>query len=74
LIRLREDHNTERSIANDWVVRYANRYFQLERTSDYPPQRAKVTVCEWEGCQEQDGRIEIRYKAKARPHREIDPP
>ena len=60
---------TERSISNDWVVRYENRYFQLERTSDYPPRQAKVTVCEWE-----DGRIEIRYKSKARPHREIEPP
>jgi hypothetical protein len=60
---------TERSISNDWVVRYENRYFQLERTSDYPPRQAKVTICEWE-----DGRIEIRYKGKARPHREIAPP
>ena len=60
---------TERSISNDWVVRYENRYLQLERSSDYPPRQAKVTVCEWE-----DGRIEIRYKGKARPHREIDAP
>ena len=60
---------TERSISNDWVVRYENRYFQLERTSDYPPRQAKVTVCEWE-----DGRAEIRYKGKARPHREIEAP
>lgn len=60
---------TERSISNDWVVRYDNRYFQLERTSDYPPRQAKVTVCEW-----QDGRIEIRYQGKARPHREIEAP
>lgn len=60
---------TERSISNDWVVRYENRYFQLERTSDYPPRQAKVTVCEWE-----DGRIEIRYKGQARPHREIEGP
>jgi transposase len=60
---------TERSISNDWVVRYENRYFQLERTSDYPPRQAKVTVCEWE-----DGRTEIRYKGKARPHHEIEPP
>lgn len=60
---------TERSISNDWVVRYENRYFQLERTSDYPPRQAKVTVCEWE-----DGRVEIRYKGKARPHREIEAP
>ena len=65
---------TERSISNDWVVRYENRYFQLERSSDYPPRQAKVTVCEWEGCNGQDGRIEIRYKTKARPHREIEAP
>jgi hypothetical protein len=60
---------TERSISNDWVVRYENRYFQLERSSDYPPRQAKVTVCEWE-----HGRIEIRYKDKARAHREIEAP
>jgi len=60
---------TERSISNDWVVRYENRYLQLERQSDYPPRQAKVTVCEWE-----DGRIEIRYKGKARLHREIEAP
>jgi transposase len=60
---------TERSISNDWVVRYENRYFQLERSSDYPPRQAKVTVCEWE-----DERIEIRYKGKARLHREIEAP
>jgi transposase len=60
---------TERSISNDWVVRYENRYFQLERTSDYPPRQAKVTVCEWE-----EGRIEIRYQSKARPYGEIAAP
>ena len=60
---------TERSISNDWVMRYENRYFQLERSSDYPPRKAKVTVCEWE-----DGRTEIRYKSKARAHREIEAP
>jgi hypothetical protein len=60
---------TERSISNDWVVRYENRYFQLERSSDYPPRQAKVTVCEWE-----DGRIEIRYQGKARLYREIETP
>lgn len=60
---------TERSISNDWVVRYENRYFQLERTHDYPPRQARVTVCEWE-----DGRIEIRYKNKTRAHHEIPAP
>ena len=65
---------TERSISNDWVVRYENRYFQLERTSDYPPRQAKVTVCEWEGSSGEDGRIENRYQGKARMHREIEAP
>lgn len=60
---------SERSISNDWVVRYENRYLQLERSSDYPPRKAKVTVCEWE-----DGRLEIRYQGKARAHREIAAP
>ena len=60
---------TERSISHDWVVRYENHYFQLERTSDYPPRQAKVRVCEWE-----DERIEIRYQGKAQPHREIEAP
>jgi len=60
---------TERSISNDWVVRYENRWFQLDRSSDYPPRQVKVTVCEWE-----DGRIEIRYQDKPRPHREIAAP
>jgi hypothetical protein len=59
----------ERSISNDWGVRYENRWFQWERSSDYPPRQAKVTVCEWE-----DGRIEIRYQGKARAHREIAAP
>jgi hypothetical protein len=60
---------TERSISNDWVVRYENRWFQLERSSDYPPRQAKVTVCKWE-----DERIEVRYQGKARLHHEIAPP
>ena len=50
-------------------MRYENRYFQMERSSDYPPRQAKVSVCEWE-----DERIEIRYQGKARPHREIEAP
>ena len=50
---------SERSISNDWVVRYQNRYLQLERSSDYPPRQAKVTVCEWEPSEGKEGRIEI---------------
>jgi hypothetical protein len=60
---------TDRSISNDWVVRYGNSYFQLDRQVDYPPRQAQVKVCEWE-----DGRIEIRYQGKARLYREIEAP
>lgn len=60
---------TERVLSNDWVVRYYNHYFQLEKRSSYPPARAQVTVCEWE-----DGRIEIRHQGKVQGYREIPKP
>jgi len=51
---------TERTISNDWVVRYENRWFQVQRQSrHWAPTRAKVTVCEW-----QDGSIEIHYRGQ----------
>src|SRR5436189_3596466 len=50
----------ERTIGNDWVVRYHNRYLQLQRQSQhYAPAQAKVTVCEWE-----DGRLAIEYRGR----------
>ena len=49
---------SERSISNDWVVRYDNRFFQLQaRSRNYAPAQGKVVVCEW-----QDGTIEIEYR------------
>lgn len=48
---------TRRVIANDWVVRYRNRLFQLERRSPLPPARSTVPVCEDEA-----GTIAIRYR------------
>lgn len=47
----------KRTVANDWVVRYDNRLFQLERQSSRPPARSTVLVCE-----AIDGQIEIRYR------------
>lgn len=47
----------QRTVSNDWVVRYDNRYFQLERQSQRPPARATVQVYETV-----DGQIEIRYR------------
>ena len=61
---------TGRVIGNDWVVWHDNRYFQVKaQARQYAPAKSKVTVCEWE-----DGRIEILYKGKARPQREIEAP
>ncbi len=60
----------ERTIGNDWVVRYHNRYLQLQRQSQhYAPAQAKVTVCEWE-----DGRLAIEYRGRELKWREIDLP
>jgi hypothetical protein len=61
---------SERVISDDWVVRYDNRFFQLEPQSrHYAPARGKVIVCEWP-----DGRVEIEYRGRAVPWREIPAP
>jgi len=58
---------TERVIGNDWVVRYDNRLFQVQAQSrKYAPAQGKVVVCEW-----QDGSIEIEYRGRKLPWREI---
>jgi transposase len=57
----------QRTISNDWVVRYQNRHFQLPRQSQhYAPARGQVTVCEWE-----DGQMAIEYRGQALPWQEI---
>jgi transposase len=48
-----------RTVSNDWVVRYANRHFQLERQSHHPPARGIVQVFE-----DAAGGIEIRYRGR----------
>ena len=61
---------SERTISDDWVVRYDNRFFQLEPQSrHYAPARGKVLVCEWP-----EGRVEIEYRGHAVPWREIPAP
>lgn len=57
-----------RVLSNDWVVRYANRFFQVTRQSRYAPARATVTVCEYE-----DGRLDIRYRGQRLAFTEIEP-
>jgi len=61
---------TERVIDNHWVVRHANRYFQVQRQARcYAPAKAKVMVCEWK-----NERLEIRYRGRAVSWEEIEAP
>ena len=58
---------SERIISNDWVVRYDNRMFQVQAQSrKYAPAQGKVVVCEW-----QDGTVEIEYRGRKLPWKEI---
>jgi transposase len=58
---------TERVIGNDWVVRYDNRLFQVQAQSrKYAPAQGKVVVCEWP-----DGTVEIEYRGRKLPWKEI---
>jgi transposase len=50
----------DRVIGNDWVVRYENRFLQVNRQGNHrAPAKGKVVVCEWP-----DGRLEIRYRGQ----------
>ena len=55
-----------RTVSNDWVVRYDNRYFQIARQSQRPPARAIVHVYE-----APDGQIELRYRGRVIRHHEL---
>ena len=58
---------SERIIGNDWVVRYENRLFQVQAQSrKYAPAQGQVVVCEW-----QDGTVEIEYRGRKLPWKEI---
>jgi transposase len=46
-----------RTVGQDWVVRYHNRYLQLARQSGHAPARSTVVVGE-----RADGQLEIRYR------------
>jgi transposase len=60
----------ERTISNDWVIRYEGRWYQLERQSqNYAPVKAKVTVYE-----SADGKLEVNYREQKLALREIPGP
>lgn len=55
-------------IGHDWVVRYENRFLQVNRQGNHQaPAKGKVAVCEWP-----DGRLEIRYRGQKVPWQEIE--
>lgn len=59
-----------RTVSDDWVVRYDNRFFQLEPQSrHYAPAKGQVVVCEV-----QDGSWAIEYRGCALRWQEIPPP
>jgi transposase len=61
---------SERTVSEDWVVRYENRFFQLQRQSaHYAPAKGKVLVCEG-----QHGSMAIEYRGRALPWQEIPAP
>jgi len=52
---------SERTVSEDWVVRYANRFFQLQPQSrHYAPAQSKVLVCEG-----RHGSLAIEYRGHA---------
>jgi hypothetical protein len=61
---------TERTVSEDWVVRYGNRFFQLrEQSWNYAPARSKVLICEG-----RHGQLAIEYRGRAMLFQEIPAP
>lgn len=61
---------SERTVSEDWVVRYDNRFFQLQPQSHhYAPARGEVVVCEG-----RHGSIAIEYRGRALRWQEIPAP
>ena len=60
---------SERTISNDWVVRYQNRWLQLAVQSHGAPAQDKVLVCEG-----RHGNIAIEYRGRALRWQEIAAP
>lgn len=65
VVRLEET----RTVSNDWVVRYDNRYLQIERQSHRPPAKSTVTIAE-----AATGQLEIRYRDRVMRWTEVPAP
>jgi len=60
----------ERTVSEDRVVRYGNRFFQLqEQSRNYTPALSKVLVCEG-----RHGQLAIEYRGRALRFQEIPAP
>lgn len=60
----------ERTVSNDWVVRYNSRLLQIQKQSEfYPPAQGKVTVSEW-----RDGSLHVLYRGQPVAWRELAQP
>ncbi len=54
-------------IGNDWVVRYGNRFLQVNCQGNHQaPAKGNVAVCKW-----QNGWVEIRYRGQKVMWKEI---
>ena len=51
------------------MVRYHNRFLQVERHSVYAPARSHVTICEWP-----DGHLAVEYRGQAVTWKELTGP
>lgn len=60
---------TERTVSADWVVRYGNRFFQLQKQSQNTPTLSKVLV--YEG---RHGQLAIEYRGRTLRFQEIPAP
>lgn len=59
-----------RSISNDWVIRHAGRWLQLQpRQRHYGPAKSKALVSEYD-----DGRVEVYYRDERIGFRELPEP
>jgi len=56
----------ERTVNNDWTVRYKNQVLQIERWSSYAPSKGKVTVRETIS-----GKITLTYRDKVVEYRKV---
>jgi hypothetical protein len=60
----------ERTVSDDWVVRYGNRFFQLQpQSGHYAPAQGKVLVCEG-----RHGSMAIEYRGRALRWQQIPAP